>query len=449
MINPPREPVYSITYKLKRQGRRTRNRLKHDIHKAQERQIPPSMYNVWTIQDANLKPDDIGTLQPEVELDDDTSFFTRTTDPHNPRRVAEILKNVSIGTDLSDKQRDQICDLLSEFADCFALSIREVLPIPGAEHRMHIPPDVVFPKRIPHQRQLTEAQRTYLSNAIDELVKAEIIETIRPEDVKCVSPITLAQKIHVKEGLSLNELRHRVNEECIASGSPPVHDVDSSTYHIPAPAENPDMTYDPTQPQKWRICQNYAALNRVTQVFPMPQGDIRTKQRRLSGHRWIHGFDFASGFYAITIPEKYRPYLAYYVEGRGFHTQKRMPFGLTGAPTTFAHVTAEKLGDLLPKLGIELLVDDGGMAGDNFEGLLDRTRQFLTRVRETRLSLSAKKSGFFMTEIVFAGALVGPNGVKPDATKITAVVDWRQPPDVLNLSRFQTVCTLWDWAPSG
>jgi hypothetical protein len=94
-----------------------------------------------------------------------------------------------------------------------------------------------------------------------------------------------------------------------------------------------------------------------------------------------------------------------------------MPFGLTGALTIFAHITAEKLGDLLPKLGIELLVDDGEMAGDNFKGLLDRTRQFLTRIRETCLSLLVKKSEFFMTEIIFAGTLVGPNGVKPDAIK--------------------------------
>src|ERR1700676_5414526 len=113
-----------------------------------------------------------------------------------------------------------------------------------------------------------------------------------------------------------------------------------------------------------------------------------------------------------------------------------MPFGLTGAPTTFGYVTADKLGDLLPKLNIELLVDDGGMAGDCFEDLLDRTRQFFIRVRESGLSLSAKKSAFFMTEIIFTGSLIGPNGVKPDTTKITVVVDWRQPPDILNLSCF-------------
>ena len=88
----------------------------------------------------------------------------------------EILKQVSIGPDLMDNQQQQVRKLLSEFADCFALSVHEVLPIPGAEHHIHIPPDTTFPKKIPHQRQPTEAQHAYLSDAIDELLVADIIE---------------------------------------------------------------------------------------------------------------------------------------------------------------------------------------------------------------------------------------------------------------------------------
>jgi hypothetical protein len=118
----------------------------------------------------------------------------------------------------------------------------------------------------------------------------------------------------------------------------------------------------------------------------------------------VHGFDFASGFYTVTIPESSCPYLAYYIEGCGFFTNKCMPFGLTGVPATFAHIVAEKLGELLPRLGIELLGDDGGMAGDDFNSMLNRTREFLVRVHESSLSLSAKKSEFFMTEIIFAGS---------------------------------------------
>jgi hypothetical protein len=90
--------------------------------------------NIWTIHNVDPKPDDLGSLQLEVELNNNTSLFTRTTDLHNPCRVAEILKNVSIGADLSDEQRSRVQDLISKFADCFTLSVREILPIPGAEH---------------------------------------------------------------------------------------------------------------------------------------------------------------------------------------------------------------------------------------------------------------------------------------------------------------------------
>jgi hypothetical protein len=48
-----------------------------------------------------------------------------------------------------------------------------------------------------------------------------------------------------------------------------------------------------------------------------------------------------------------------------------MPFGLTSASATFEHIVASKLGDLLPKLVIELLVNDSGMVGDDFNTMMD------------------------------------------------------------------------------
>ena len=419
-----------------RKGRRDRQRRKGQsaqttatpAHRDTPSFLRKAWEAVWSVQDSDAEYGPAGDMQPEVELDGNRTLFTRHTTPFKSERVAEIQKLVAVGPDVTDEQSARARALIGEFADCFALSVSEVTAIPGAFHKMHIPPDVVFPKKIPHQRPLTDPQRRYLSKSIDELLKAGIIEAIRPEDVKCASPLTLAQKPHENPGLSLEELRYKLNQECIAHGLP-------SLVNITQPQSVPVPT-GPPKPQTWRICQNYAALNKVTHVFPMPQGDIRTKQQRLSGHRWVHGFDFASGFYAVTIPEESRPYLAFYVEGRGFMTQKRMPFGLTGAPSTFAHVTGEKLGDTLADLALELFVDNGGMAGDDFEEMLKRTRLFFQRVRATGLSLSAKKSEFFRSSMVFAGSRVSVDGVQADNAKLTAVVDWRQPPDLLNLSSF-------------
>ncbi|KIM82770.1 hypothetical protein PILCRDRAFT_70288, partial [Piloderma croceum F 1598] len=127
-------------------------------------------------------------MQPEVDVGGDHSLFTRCTAPFNPKQVTEILKLVAIGPDLTDEQTTKAKKLISDFADCFALSVSEVIAIPGATHKIHVPPGITFPRKIPHQWPLTDPQRKYLSKAIDELLAADIIEPIRPEDIKCASP---------------------------------------------------------------------------------------------------------------------------------------------------------------------------------------------------------------------------------------------------------------------
>ena len=113
-----------------------------------------------------------------------------------------------------------------------------------------------------------------------------------------------------------------------------------------------------------------------------------------------------------------------------------MPFGLTGAPSTFAHMTGQHLYDLLVEEVMELFVDDGGTAADTFSEMMDKLRRIFTRIRERGLSLSASKSKLFMTTAVFAGATVGPNGVQPDLSKLTAIVNWKTPETALNLASF-------------
>jgi hypothetical protein len=46
------------------------------------------------------------------------------------------------------------------------------------------------------------------------------------------------------------------------------------------------------------------------------------------------------------------------------------------------------------------------------------------------------KTELFMTEAVFTGATVGPEGIKPDLTKLTAIVDWQQPNHLSALESF-------------
>ena len=61
--------------------------------------------------------------------------------------------------------------------------------------------------------------------------------------------------------------------------------------------------------------QNFGGINKVTEIAPVPQGDIRAKQLQLSGHQYIHVFNFAAGFYGVEIHSDSQPYIMFYMEG--------------------------------------------------------------------------------------------------------------------------------------
>jgi Reverse transcriptase (RNA-dependent DNA polymerase) len=412
-------------------GKEGRTTLHNQSHIAAQRQLrtqPLSNAPICLTTDENQPQGDDAITEVDIgSLKNNINLFTRMTEPHKPERIQEIQRLVTIGDDLSPEQTEKARQLISDFADIFALSVSEVKTVENAIHHLDIPTEATFSLKV-HQKPLTPPQRRYLYDSIDTMLEAGVIEACKPEDVKCISPTTLAQKTHEGKGLPLEELQHRVNDQCIAKGMGARFDLPPRTMPTPDDTNKDDP--------KWRICQNFSQINKITKVAPMPQGDIRAKQQRLSGHRWVSSFDFAAGFYAVLVDPKSRPYTAFYVEGRGYFWYKRMPFGLTGAPSTFGNVTATNLYDLLADETMELFVDDGGAAANTFKEMMNKLTRIFTRIRETKMSLSASKCEFFMSQIVFAGAFVGKKGVQPDLKKLTAIVNWKTPENATALAGF-------------
>jgi len=112
-----------------------------------------------------------------------------------------------------------------------------------------------------------------------------------------------------------------------------------------------------------------------------------------------------------------------------------MPFGLTGAPATFCEMVAIALKDMI---GCELVnwMDDICLPGDNFTIKLQNLRKFFTRCRDHGLSLSPTKMKLFFTDVLFAGAMVGPDGIKPNLDKVATVANWPISNDVQDLMGF-------------
>ena len=81
-------------------------------------------------------------------------------------------------------------------------------------------------------------------------------------------------------------------------------------------------------------------------------------------------------------------------------------------------------------------MDDGGIASNSFEKGMAKLCTLLDRVCREKMLLSQSKLKLFMTEAVFAGAQVGPQGISPDTNELTAIVDWTIPEDASHLKGF-------------
>ena len=97
--------------------------------------------------------------------------------------------------------------------------------------------------------------------------------------------------------------------------------------------------------------------------------------------------DFAAGFYAVMLDEDSIMYTAFHVEGRGYYIWVWMPFGLTGAPTTFGEMVMLALDDMIGR-ELEAYVDDVCLSSDDFEVKFTDLEKFFQQCREKQLSLS-------------------------------------------------------------
>lgn len=318
--------------------------------------------------------------------------------------------------------------MISEFADCFALSVSEVKVVKNGKHKLNIKPGVKFSTKTTN-RPFSPSQRAYFNKVLDELLEAGVICPIAAEDVKCCSPVSIAQKAHAHEGLTHNKLIHCLEEQCIVADRPPSENLPPQDKILERVNDNAPKT-----PKYW-FCMNYGELNKSTLVRPMPQGDIHSMQHNLCRKCWISKFGFALGFYACPVIKESQPYAVFYAGPHGHMTWNRMPFSFMGALTTFHGVMARALRDLVETLA-ELFTDDGGVTGDDFTEKMATLCTIFKRVHCEDLSLSLQKTSLFMAEVVFAGECVSKQGIQPDLANLTTVVDWGIPQDLLNLNSF-------------
>jgi hypothetical protein len=86
-----------------------------------------------------------------------------------------VLKAIEIGDDMTAEQKEVVHNLITKYADCFALLVREVIPAKDATLRLNISEETQLPTKT-RQCTFTPPQRRYLHRKILEMLEVGIIK---------------------------------------------------------------------------------------------------------------------------------------------------------------------------------------------------------------------------------------------------------------------------------
>lgn len=187
-----------------------------------------------------------------------------------------------------------------------------------------------------------------------------------------------------------------------------------------------------------RMCVDYRRLNAITKrsVYPIPA----TQQLLdcLSGSHFFSTLDLSQGYHQIAVAEEDICKTAFATR-KGHFEYKRMPFGLTTAPSTFQrlmHIVLQQ--ENWQKCLIYL--DDILIFGRSVDEHLQRLKAVLQRIREAGLKLSPSKCFFLKREVEYLGHVVTSDGIRTDPKKIEKVRSWPSPKTVKQLRSFLGFC---------
>ena len=139
--------------------------------------------------------------------------------PFGENRVKKILKAVEIGEVVAEEERHKVEELLKEYADVFALDVREVLLVDWSSHKLKVDLDTKLPKNT-HQSILTEAQRDWYYDMLDTVEEGGIIARVEVDFMQCILHTKLVPKDAGKVGMMRTEVIGKCNEVLKAAGRP-------------------------------------------------------------------------------------------------------------------------------------------------------------------------------------------------------------------------------------
>ncbi|KAL5515018.1 hypothetical protein EMCRGX_G000127 [Ephydatia muelleri] len=334
--------------------------------------LNPTPYSVQVQQGSR-----IGCLRPLLDVCAiELEAVARQGDNRSHARECIIHQLVSCAQGVTQKERQQLTDLLTEFESI--LSDRE--DDLGRTHLVYHKIDTgdAVPIR-QSARRLPYFQRVEVRKTIEDMLKRGIIE---PSSSAWSSPVVLVKK------------------------------KDGST----------------------RFCIDFRKVNAVTTRDAQPLPRIDDTLDLLGGASYFSTLDLASGYWQVEVDPLDREKTAF-ITPFGLHQFRVMPFGLSNAPATFQRLMEQVLAGLHWSTCLVYL-DDIIVFSRTVADHLDQLRDVFTSLKNAGLTLKPSKCHLLQMEVRYLGHVVSGKGIQTDPEKVRSVFDWPIPLNQKDLKCF-------------
>ena len=196
---------------------------------------------------------------------------------------------------------------------------------------------------------------------------------------------------------------------------------------------------------EWRLVVDYRGLNAQTQhdsyTLPLIEDMLQKQHRR----RIFTVIDLKHGYHQMPLAEESRACTAM-TTPLGPLQWKVMPMGVTNGNAAFQRMLEnllEPVRDCADPLVDDVIIASGDPSM-SYEELLEAHERDVTRVLDLlvrpKLTGSSDKATIAVSEVVFAGHVVGNGQRKPIPGKVAAIEHWEKPKTVSELRAYLGFC---------
>ncbi|CAC5404352.1 Transposon Ty3-I Gag-Pol polyprotein,Transposon Ty3-G Gag-Pol polyprotein [Mytilus coruscus] len=292
-----------------------------------------------------------------LTTDDDTDDSEMSTAVALVLKRKESVDDVKISPELTDEERQQLKELLSEYDAIFS-EVPKVTNI--IEHRVVTKTDEPIYKR---SYPLLYALRDKVKQEINDMLTAGIVE---PSNSPYAFPIVLIKK--------------------------------------------KDNTL--------RFCVDYRDLNKQTIFDPILMPRMDEVLNKVSRAKYISKIDLTKGYWQVPLDKDSRQKSAF-ITPFGHYQFTVTPFGMMNSGATFVRMMDKVLAGY--EDFADSFIDDIGIFSDTWEYHIEHLRAVFDSLRRARLVAKPSKCSFGYGELEFLGHIAGSGNIKPVQDKVSAI----------------------------